>query len=254
MSASWTTRSAPRWASWAVASPTLAVTWNSPVGSSNGTSNASITRSRDRHRLVVGLEQLEQDRELVAAEPGDDVAGADRRAQPHGDLDEQAVAGVVADAVVDLLEAVEVDEQHAEMLPGARMALERVLELVDEDLAVGQPGERVAPDAVLEADPLGDVLRRGVPALAVRAAAPQQPAPAPVVVAVAGEQLDEALLPAGRAGGAADGRGGVVRDGGCQAATGRSAPAAGSRGPVHEAPLTATKRAWLSRIASRQPA
>ena len=45
----------------------------------------------------------------------------------------------------------------------------------------------------------------------VGAAAPQQPAPAAVGVAVAPEQLDEALLPAARPGGAADRRGGVVR-------------------------------------------
>ena len=53
--------------------------------------------------------------ELVAAEPADGVAGADRAAQPGGDLPQQLVAGRVAERVVDLLEAVEVAEEDAEV-------------------------------------------------------------------------------------------------------------------------------------------
>ena len=45
------------------------------------------------------LEQLEQGDELVAGEPGDDVAGAHRAADPRGRLAEQAVGGLAADAV-----------------------------------------------------------------------------------------------------------------------------------------------------------
>ena len=53
-----------------------------------------------------------EDRELVAAEARDQVALADRAAQALGDLDQQPVAGLVAEAVVDDLEVVEVEEQH----------------------------------------------------------------------------------------------------------------------------------------------
>ena len=58
----------------------------------------------------------QQHGELVAAEPGQGVAAAQRLAQPGGDLPQQRVALVVAQRVVDLLEAVEVDQQQADEL------------------------------------------------------------------------------------------------------------------------------------------
>ena len=63
-----------------------------------------------RDGLVVDARQ--EDRELVAAEAGDRVAGAQRVAQPLGDDDQQLVAGGVPERVVDDLELVEVDEEH----------------------------------------------------------------------------------------------------------------------------------------------
>ena len=54
---------------------------------------------------------FEQDRELVAADAGDGVRGAQRRGERAGDLDQQLVAHQVAEAVVDDLEAVEVEEE-----------------------------------------------------------------------------------------------------------------------------------------------
>src|ERR1019366_5417209 len=112
---------------------------------------------------------------------------------------------------VDLLERVEVDEQDPEVEARARVARESARQLIDEHLAIRQSGQRVAADAGLEPDPLRDVLGRGVPVLALRAAAPQQPAPAAVAVAVASEQFDEAGLPAVRSGSLATRRGRVVR-------------------------------------------
>ena len=64
----------------------------------------------------------QQDGELVAAEAGEDVVAAQRLAQARGDVDEQLVAVLVAQRVVDLLEAVEVDEQSAASEP-SRAAL-----------------------------------------------------------------------------------------------------------------------------------
>ena len=66
---------------------------------------------------------------------------------PTGDGAQQLVAGAVAEAVVDPLEVVEVDEQHRHL--GAPPA-QRVLETVEEQRAVGQPGEGVAERLVLE--------------------------------------------------------------------------------------------------------
>ena len=56
---------------------------------------------------------------------------------------QELVAGGVADAVVDGLEAVEVDEEHAQLGLAAGRHVERVLEAVEEERAVGQPGQRV---------------------------------------------------------------------------------------------------------------
>ena len=71
-------------------------------------------------RLRLVLDAAAQHGELVAAEAGDHVAVADGAAQPLRDLDQQAVAGLVAEAVVDDLEVVEVEEQHGDALAAAR--------------------------------------------------------------------------------------------------------------------------------------
>lgn len=55
---------------------------------------------------------VEQDRELIPAEAGGGVGGAHGGGEAFGDGDEQVVAGVVAQAVVDDLEVVEVQDEH----------------------------------------------------------------------------------------------------------------------------------------------
>ena len=57
----------------------------------------------------------EHDGELVAAEPRDGAAPATSTSLPR-DLAQQLVAGVVAERVVDLLEAVEVDQEDGDVL------------------------------------------------------------------------------------------------------------------------------------------
>ena len=78
----------------------------------NGVSSASIRRCAVSQAAAGVGEALEQDRELVAAEPGRGVGAAEHRLQPGRDVDEEPVAHGVAEAVVDGLERVEVDEQH----------------------------------------------------------------------------------------------------------------------------------------------
>ena len=51
-----------------------------------------------------------QDREFVTAEAGDRVGVTHDRAQSVGDLDEELVADLVTQSVVDVFEAVEIDE------------------------------------------------------------------------------------------------------------------------------------------------
>ena len=58
-------------------------------------------------------------------------------AQPVGDLDEEVVAGAVAERVVHELEPVEVEEHHDRWHPAAAMRdLDRVRQPVDEQLPV----------------------------------------------------------------------------------------------------------------------
>ena len=76
---------------------------------------------------------LQQHGELVAAEARRGVGVARARDEALGDRAQQLVARRVADAVVDGLEAVEVDEQHREVAAAAGAALERVLEAVEEE-------------------------------------------------------------------------------------------------------------------------
>ena len=105
-----------------------------------------------RARLSDGL-VLDEDRELVAAEPGHEVALADEALDPLGHRDEERVAGAVAERVVHDLEVVEVEEEDRRdlvlrvgVLPGAEHALEGQLE----HAAVGRAGQRVALGEVLD--------------------------------------------------------------------------------------------------------
>ena len=118
---------------------------------------------------------LEQDRELVAAEPRERCPRrAARLGRRSRDRAQQLVAGRVAEAVVDRLEVVEVDEQHRELVArGAAVARERLLEAVLEQRPVGEPGQRVVERLVLQlwrtfrpsakrpGDPVGDGLEGG---------------------------------------------------------------------------------------------
>ena len=105
----------------------------------------------DRLHLVLGL--VQQDRELVAAEAGGRVDGPHRVLQAASDLPEHDVAGGVAEAVVDVLEVVDVHEQDRHRQVVAALAGERVADAVAEQGAVGQAGEDVVEGLVLELRP-----------------------------------------------------------------------------------------------------
>ncbi len=81
----------------------------------------------DEHRFVEGTQQLqgyalavfqagvvEQHGELVAGETGEHAVDAQAVAQAPGQADQQFVAGLVAEAVVDPLEVVDVHQQQAD--------------------------------------------------------------------------------------------------------------------------------------------
>ena len=106
--------------------------------------------------LEGGLKQLEQpatellgfggivdahlhDRELVAADAGDriDLAHAGAQRAPH--LLEQEIAGRVAQGVVDVLEAVEVQQQQRRHVAAPAHAGDRLIEPLKEQTRLGSP-------------------------------------------------------------------------------------------------------------------
>ena len=76
---------------------------------------------------------------------------AHRRRQALGHDLEQAVADIVAQGVVDVLEAIEVDEHHGEPRAVARRRVDRLLQAVVQQRAVGEPGERIVVGLLLDA-------------------------------------------------------------------------------------------------------
>ena len=74
--------------------------------------NTDSTRSTTRMRVLAVGGLLDEDGELVAAETRRRVGCTQHRLQAVGNAGEQLVAGHVSEAVVDLLEVVEVEEQH----------------------------------------------------------------------------------------------------------------------------------------------
>ena len=94
-------------------------------------------------------EPLQQDRELVAAEPRRGVGAAQHRLESQCDVHEEPVADGVPEAVVDGLERVEVDEEHgggviAPALPHC------VVDPIGEERTVRQVRERVVERLVAE--------------------------------------------------------------------------------------------------------
>ena len=104
------------------------------------------------------------DGELVAAETRDAVGAA--RAAPASRLDKLAdeiVAGRVAERVVDVLEAVEVEIVERRARAAAARLGECAVEAVVEERAVGEAGQRVMEGEVLSLRLARLQLRRGAP-------------------------------------------------------------------------------------------
>ncbi len=93
---------------------------------------------------------LHQDDEFVPAQPRQHIAVAQAGAQPGGDLLQQLVAGFVADNVVDVLEAVEVDQHQRGIHSLALAGRDRMLEGALEVRAIGNAGQLVVISQVLD--------------------------------------------------------------------------------------------------------
>ena len=102
-------------------------------------------------RIADVADVVDQDREFIATEPGDGVAVTDAGLQPPADADQELVAGHVAEAVVDDLEPVEVEEEDGEPEPlRPPRPVHGAVEPVGEQGAVGQAGEDVVIGLVEE--------------------------------------------------------------------------------------------------------
>ena len=97
----------------------------------------------------------------VTQRPAQDLAGPQLRSQRVGDVDQEPIAGVMAERVVDLLEAVEIAPQQGAAAAVTFRARHLAIELLFEATPVEEVGERVAARQVtqtrFEALALGDV-------------------------------------------------------------------------------------------------
>ena len=103
-----------------------------------------MTESRMRFERVVGrlFHLRHDDGELIAAHAGNDVKLARATAQAFADELKEFVADMVAERVVDALEVIEVEAEHRQAL-AALDALDLVIELLEQQRAVGQVGQGV---------------------------------------------------------------------------------------------------------------
>ena len=123
-----------------------------PAADRKGRAQHLLNPERDGVGLLLVAERMQENGELVSAQPGKDVSLPQARLEPPRDRGEQLVAHRVAEAVVDDLEAVEVEIKRRE--PGAAGPL---LDLVEpspeplhEDRAVAEPGQRVEEPGAAE--------------------------------------------------------------------------------------------------------
>ncbi len=134
----------------------------------------------------------DHDHELVAAHARDRVALAHAHEDAARHRLQQAVAQLVAERVVDGLEAVEVEEEHGELRAVAVRLRDGLLDAVAQQHAVGQPRERVVVrhvrDALLGELALGDVIATPITRCA-------RPSGAAMDLAAVGEPV---LVPSGQ--------------------------------------------------------
>lgn len=77
-----------------------------------------------------------------------------------GDLPQQAISDFVAQALVDQLEAIQVQEEQGRGPPRALRRRERQIEAIYQELAVGKAGERVVEGEACELELAAHALDR----------------------------------------------------------------------------------------------
>ena len=92
-----------------------------------------------------------QHRELVAAEPCDNVGRPNAFAQAGGDADKKLIADQMTKAVVDVFESVEIDKQDTDTVPGVvRILLQGFCKLEHEPCTVHKAGAGIVGPLVTQ--------------------------------------------------------------------------------------------------------
>jgi hypothetical protein len=108
---------------------------------------------RARRGLVAGRQH---DGELVAAQARQRVVGAQQLGEPRPDLLQDLVAGVMAQGVVEFLEAVEVDQQERELAAVLARGTDRSMESLHEVPSIGEARQVIGERLLLGfAQPIG---------------------------------------------------------------------------------------------------
>ncbi|MNN05988.1 hypothetical protein D3C81_1187670 [compost metagenome] len=105
---------------------------------------------RHRRRLFGMVDGLQHQQELVAAQAGEHVLGADALAQSAGDQHQQLVPDRMTETVVDPLETIQIEEQHRHLAMQAAGPLDGAIEVRLHQQAIGQAGQRVVVRQALE--------------------------------------------------------------------------------------------------------
>mgnify|MGYP003694443505 CR=1 FL=1 len=144
------------------ATPTLAVTGIWCSASIAVWRRSAFTMPSATTSACVGVDLGQDDPELVAAQPRQDVGLADPAAQRRGDGLEQVVAGFVAELVVDRFEVIQIEQQHGAAAAIAGRGLGLLGQRLLEAPAVEQRRQKIVIDEVLQTPfelfALGDVL------------------------------------------------------------------------------------------------
>jgi hypothetical protein len=99
---------------------------------------------------ILGRDVVADENELVAAEPRERVTWPHHGLESFRQAHQQAVAGGVPQTVIDDLELVDVEEQHAHVSGGPASAGQRTVDAFDQQLPVRQACQRVMQCLVRE--------------------------------------------------------------------------------------------------------
>ena len=144
------------------AMPTLAETNTSPSSSSKGSARAARVRSAASRALPASATSSKR---MVNSSPPKRATVSPGRTESRilcGHRPQQLVPAVVAHAVVDELEVVEIEEDHSHVAGPSQRAGQGQLETVGEENAIGKVGQGIVDGGVghqlAHGPPLGDVL------------------------------------------------------------------------------------------------